>query len=139
MAANFEPVAVALLAVVDTLDTVQHTTRYKLGLEQLPDVPTCVVAMSGASVQSQHGLPSRWTGRYEVGYIAHSHHDRLGSPETFINAWLVEFQGAMASDVTLGGKCEHAWISGEVEVIPPTLDMPIMECWVSVEVLVLAT
>ena len=62
MAANFEPVAEALLAVVNAMDTVQYATRFKLGLEQMPEVPTCIVAMAGASVQSQHGLPSRWTG-----------------------------------------------------------------------------
>ena len=138
MAANFEPVAEALLAVVTAMDTVQYATRFKLGLEQMPEVPTCIVAMAGASVQSQHGLPSRWTADYRVGFISHSHHNTAVSPESAINAWLVEFQTDMMAARTLSGTCEHAWISGEVEVIPPTRDTPWMECWVSIEVLVLA-
>jgi hypothetical protein len=138
VAANFEPVAAALLTLVDAMDTVQYASRFKLGLEQTPEVPTCIVALAGANVQAQHGLPSRWTGDFRVGFISHNHLDQTVSPEKEINAWLVELQTDMAAAPTLSGTCEHAWISGEVEVIPPTRDTPWMECWVSIEVLVIA-
>lgn len=138
MAANFEPCAAALLTLVDAMDTVQFASRFKLGLEQTPEVPTCIVALAGANVQSQHGLPSRWTADFRVGFISHNHHDRTVSPESAINAWLVELQGDITAAPTLSGTCEHSRISGEVEVIPPTRDTPWMECWVSIEVLVIA-
>jgi hypothetical protein len=139
VAANFEPVAAALLTLVEAMDSVAQASRFRLGLEQLPEVPTCIVAMLGASVQAQHGLPSRWTGIYRVGFINHNHYDLTVSPESAINAWLVELQGDMAAAPTLSGTCEHAWIAGDVEIEPPTRDTPWAECWVSVEVLVLAT
>jgi hypothetical protein len=137
MAANFEPVAVALLDVLDGMDTVHSASRVSIGLEAVPDKPFAMVGMAGAVVQAQHNLPSRWTALYKVGFFAKVQEGRNESPESLINAFLVEFQTDMGTDVTLGSVCEHAWISGEVEVIPATRDEPVAACWVSVEVLVL--
>ena len=137
---DLEPISEALLERVSGVAPVEYATRYKLGIEQLPQYPACIVGLNSASVRREHGQPAIWTVSYDVGFI-----DRAGnpdeSPETQPNEWLVNLQEAMGPDegeatLTLGGRCDHAWISGPVEFVPPSGQFPWVECWVQVEVLV---
>ena len=137
MAANFEPVAEALLGVVENLGDVAWSGRLRMGIEQLPDQPAVIVALTGATAQPEHNLPTTWTGTFRVAYMARADGSEE-SPETRLNAWLVLLQDALAANPTLDGTCEHAWITGEVDFVPPTTGEPWMECWASVEVQLIA-
>jgi hypothetical protein len=138
--ADFEPVAAALLERLKDVGDVTYASRYRIGLDTLPDQPAVIVVMAGATVTPEHGRPSKWVGQFEVGYIARSDGGEE-TPESRLNAWLVELQAAMAPGEgekvnTLGETCEHAWLSGSVEFVPPSRENPWMECWSTVEVLV---
>jgi hypothetical protein len=138
--ADFEPVAEALVRRLTDVGDAVMVARYRAALETLPDNPAVIVAMSDASVRPQHGGPALWTASFQIGYWARSDGGEE-SPESRLNAWLVALQDAMAPQAdermnTLEDTCEHAWLSGPVEFIPPTRDDPWMGCWATVEVLV---
>lgn len=135
-----EPICEALLDRVSEVAPVEFATRYKLGTEQLPQFPACIVGLEGANIRREHGRPATWTLSFDVGFI-----DRADgsseAPETRLNEWLVNLQVAMEPDegekvLTLGGLVDHAWIVGSVDYVPPSLEFPWMQCWVQVEVLV---
>lgn len=136
---NPEPIAVALLERVAKCPSVKWATRYRVGIEKLMDYPAAIVGMDGANVRAEHGLPGVWTLNFSIGFIARADGSEE-SPESVLNTWLVELQAALAPDtgeetLTLGGLCDHAWISGAVEYAPPSSEFPWMECWTEVEVL----
>lgn len=133
-----EPICAALFERVQNVDPVEFATRMKLGIEQLPAYPACIVGLDSANVRAEHRR-STWTLSFDVGFI-----DRAdGSseePETRINEWLVNLQAALEPDdgetaLTLGGLVEHARISGPIDITPPSTQFPWMACWVQVEVL----
>ncbi len=134
-----EAIANALLERVQGVEPVEYATRYKLGIDQLPQYPACIVGLDSASVQPSHGLGAKWTFSFDVGFIARED-GSTEHPETVLHQWLVNLQDALLPDdgesvLTLGGLCEHAWISGAVDFMPPDPGNPWMACWVTVEVL----
>src|SRR5512135_340363 len=98
MAVDFEPIAEAVYGVVRDIEGVPFTSRYRLGLESLPDNPAAIVSMNGATVSQRHGQPARWTAYFQIGWVSRSHPDDAEAPETAINAWLVRLQEAFGSD-----------------------------------------
>jgi hypothetical protein len=133
-----EPIAEALFELVKAISPVAYATRYRLAAQQLPTQPALVMVFTGASVQAGHGLPSRWTMNFDIGLLAQADGTET-SPESLMNEWLVNLQEALAPTgeptLTLEGLCEHAWISGEIDYVPPSSQDPWMQCWVPVEVL----
>ena len=140
MAVDFEPIAQAVFDAVKDIEGLAYASRYRLGLESLPDNPAAIVSMSGATCSQRHGQPARWTAHFEIGWVARSHPDDAEAPETAINAWLVRLQEAFGSDAgsvnTLGDLVDHAILTGEVEYVHPDRDFPWSQCWATVEVVV---
>ena len=136
---DVEAIAAALLERVGTVEPVEYATRFKLGIDQLPQYPACMVGVNGATVRPSHGLPSQWTISFDIGFVDRAD-GTTEEPETRLSEWLVNLQAAMAPDEgakvqNLDRLVEHAWISGPIDFVPPSAQFPWMECWVQVEVL----
>ena len=136
---DLDAIAAALFERVGNVSPVEFATRYKLGIEQLPQYPACIVGLDSANVTPSHGLPSQWRIAFDIAFV-----DRVEGPdeepEARISEWLVNLQAALVPDegaraLTLGGLVEHAWISGPIDVVPPSSQFPWVECWVRIEVL----
>jgi len=136
---DVDAIAAALLERVGNVEPVEYATRFKLGIDQLPQYPACMVGVNGASVRPSHGLPSQWTISFDIGFIDRED-GSTEEPDARNSAWLVNLQAALAPDEgrkvqNLDGLVEHAWISGPIDFVKPSTSWPWSECWVQVEVL----